>query len=72
MYNEHNPFADRWRHAIGRDAKVRSHLQSVHFRDIEDRSLDAGHCNIRRPLSRPNSEWGERADAVVTLSANVN
>lgn len=45
MYNEHNSLADRRRHAIGRDAKISSHLQSVHFRDIEDRSLNAGHCD---------------------------
>jgi len=47
MYNEHDPLADRWRYAVGRDAKVRSHLQPGHFRDIEDRSFDAGHCDRR-------------------------
>lgn len=45
MYNEHNSLANRWRHAIGRDAKIRSHLQPVHFRDIEDRSINAGRYN---------------------------
>lgn len=48
MYNEHNSLADRRRYAVGRDAKIRSHLQPVHFRDIEDRSVDAGHYN--RPV----------------------
>lgn len=45
MYNEHNSLADRWRHTIGRNAKVCSHLQPVYFSDIEDRSINAGHYN---------------------------
>jgi len=45
MYNEHYSLADRWRYAVRRDAKVRSHLQSVHFRDIENRSINAGDYN---------------------------
>jgi len=43
MYKKQNSLADRWRYTVGRDTKIRSHLQSVHFCDIEDRSVNAGH-----------------------------
>lgn len=45
MYNEHYSLADRWRYAVRCDAKVRSHLQPIHFRDIENRSINAGDYN---------------------------
>lgn len=57
MYNEHNSLADRWRYAVGRDAKVRSHLQPVHFRDIEDRSINAGHYNKRLKSQNGRSHY---------------
>lgn len=45
MHEKQNSLADRWRHAVGRDAKIRPHLQSVHLRDIEDWSVNGGHCD---------------------------
>lgn len=46
MYNKHNSLADCWRYAIRRDTKIRSHLQPIHLRDIEDRPFNTGNCDI--------------------------
>jgi len=54
MYNEHNSLANRWRYTIGRDTKIRSHLQPVHFRNIEDRSINAGHYDRFKPFKSRN------------------
>lgn len=56
MYNEHNSLANRWRYAVGRDAKIRSHLQPIHFCDIEDRSINAGHYNKWFELFKSRNE----------------
>lgn len=46
MYNKHNSLADCWWNAIRRDTKIRSHLQPIHFRDIEDWPFNTGNCDI--------------------------
>lgn len=44
MYDKHNPLAHRRWNAIGCDAQIGSHMQSVHLTYVENGSIDTGNC----------------------------
>lgn len=45
MDGEHDPFADRWWHAVACDAKIETHVRSINFRYIEIWPLHADNWN---------------------------
>lgn len=46
--HQHYSLADRRRDPVGRYAQIRSHVKAADPRQIQDRTLDAVHCNTQK------------------------
>lgn len=50
VYADFDPFADRRRHAIARDAKIRTHVQSADTRQIQGFAFPFENCDKKREV----------------------